>query len=169
MGLSEGCQLYPLCVVLHPSPHPLTPHPPLILPFRFHILSSYILSGVDDLSVYDPAINHEHLMKCIQSLIETYRELRLQVSYHQPSLSPLDLTTATFTRLDHWCIPTTGPYLPLVRTHHWSVPTTGPYPPLVCTHHIFAVLFPLCRVSTAIMKGRSVAMTSSSISPVVTC
>jgi hypothetical protein len=45
---------------------------------RYHILCSYLLSSEEDLSVYDPTINQEHLMKSIQSLIETYRELRIQ-------------------------------------------------------------------------------------------
>lgn len=59
---------------------------PSLLPLgrcRFHILCGYILCEEKDLSVYDPAINQEHLMKCLQSLIEAYRDLRQQVGGHR--------------------------------------------------------------------------------------
>lgn len=49
--------------------------------YRFHILCGYLLCEEQDLSVYDPAINQEHLMKCLQSLTEAYRDLRQQVGW----------------------------------------------------------------------------------------
>ena len=56
---------------------------------RFHILCGYLFCQESDLSVYDPAINQEHLMKCLQSLIEAYRDLRQLVGTLPPTPSPL--------------------------------------------------------------------------------
>ena len=82
------------CVVSLP---PSLPPPPLPL-CRFHILCSYLLSQESDLSVYDPAINQEHLMKCLQSLIEAYRDLRQQVGGTSPPLPspPFPLCVCTY-------------------------------------------------------------------------
>ena len=46
---------------------------------RFHILCGYLYCEEEEMHIYDPSINQEHLMKCVQSLIEGYRDLRIQV------------------------------------------------------------------------------------------
>ena len=48
-----------------------------LLPTRFHVLCAHFLCE-EERSTFDPKMNNENLTKCLQTLKEFYRDLRLQ-------------------------------------------------------------------------------------------